>query len=46
MKIVRGAYNPMPTTYSREMQTLVGQMLNTNEKMRPSVNRILQLPII
>jgi len=46
MKIVRGAYNPMPTMYSKEIQALVKSMLNTNDQMRPDVNKILNTPII
>lgn len=46
MKIVRGAYNPVPTQYSTELKSLIGSMLNVNEKMRPDVSKILSLPII
>ena len=46
MKIVRGAYNPVPSQYSQELKSLIGSCLNINDKSRPSVNKILQLPMI
>jgi NIMA (never in mitosis gene a)-related kinase 1/4/5 len=46
MKIVRGAYNPLPSGFSSEMKSLVASMLNTNERMRPDVNKVLSMPII
>lgn len=46
MKIVRGAFNPLPSGFSNEMKNLVGQLLNTNEKMRPDVNKVLAMPIM
>jgi NIMA (never in mitosis gene a)-related kinase len=46
MKIVRGAYNPIPSSYSSEMKSLIGSLLNTNERMRPDVNKVLSLPIM
>jgi NIMA (never in mitosis gene a)-related kinase len=46
MKIVRGAYNPLPSQYSPELKSLIGSCLSTNEKMRPDVNKILSMPII
>ena len=46
MKIVRGAFNPLPSSYSQEFKSLVGQLINTNERMRPDINQILAKPII
>jgi NIMA (never in mitosis gene a)-related kinase len=46
MKIVRGAFNPLPSGFSSEMKNLVSQLLNTNEKMRPDVNKVLNMPIM
>jgi len=46
MKIVRGAYNPIPGNYSSEMKALVASMLNVNERMRPDVNKVLAAPVI
>jgi NIMA (never in mitosis gene a)-related kinase len=46
MKIVRGAYNPIPGNYSSEMKSLVASMLNINERMRPDVNKVLAAPVI
>lgn len=45
MKIVRGAYNPL-SGFSNEMKSLVAQLLNTNERLRPDVNKVLNMPII
>jgi NIMA (never in mitosis gene a)-related kinase len=46
MKIVRGAYTPITGNYSSEIKNLVASLINTNEKLRPDVNKILSLPII
>ncbi len=46
MKIVRGAYNPLPSGFSKEMNNLVSQLLNTNERNRPDVNKVLGLPLM
>lgn len=46
MKIVRGAFNPLPSSFSSEMKNLVGSLINTNERLRPDVNQILAKPII
>jgi NIMA (never in mitosis gene a)-related kinase len=46
MKIVRGAFNPITGGFSSELKSLVGQCLNTNDKSRPDVNKILGMPII
>jgi NIMA (never in mitosis gene a)-related kinase len=46
MKIVRGAFNPLPNTFSSEMKNLIGQLLNVNERNRPDVNKVLAMPIM
>jgi NIMA (never in mitosis gene a)-related kinase len=46
MKIVRGAFNPLPNTFSSEMKSLVGQLLNVNDRNRPDVNKVLAMPIM
>lgn len=46
MKIVRGAFNPLPSGFSKEMTSLVGSLINVNEKSRPDVNKVLSLPIM
>lgn len=46
MKIVRGAFNPLPSGFSSEMKSLVSQLLTTNERNRPDVNKVLNMPIM
>mmetsp|Transcript_860 Transcript_860/g.2064 ORF Transcript_860/g.2064 Transcript_860/m.2064 type:complete len:546 (-) Transcript_860:14-1651(-) len=46
VKIVRGVYSPLATHYSSELKTLVAQLLSVNAEFRPTVNQILQMPII
>mmetsp|Transcript_41011 Transcript_41011/g.30160 ORF Transcript_41011/g.30160 Transcript_41011/m.30160 type:complete len:157 (+) Transcript_41011:501-971(+) len=46
MKIVRGQYPALPAHYSRELKTLVGQMLTIDFNKRLSINQILKQPII
>jgi NIMA (never in mitosis gene a)-related kinase len=42
-KIVRGTVPPLPPQYSSDLGTLVQQLLNTDPKRRPSVNKILRM---
>ena len=46
MKIIRGAYNPIPATFSPEIRLLVKQMLDLRPESRPDVNKILNTPLI
>lgn len=46
MKIVRGIYNPIPSTFSSEMKSLIAAMLSVQTERRPDVNSILKMPII
>ena len=46
MKIVRGAYNPIPSTYSQELRNLIKQMLDIRVESRPDFNKILKMPVI
>ena len=46
LKIVRGNYQPIPNTYSRELHNLVTVLLNVEMNKRPSVNEILKMPFI
>ena len=43
MKIVRGAYSPIPAQFTGEMKTLVGQLLSVDPLKRPSINKILSI---
>jgi len=46
VKIIRGAYNHVPTTYSRDLRSLIGMMLCVDSEKRPSINDILRLPYV
>ena len=46
MKIVRGVYSPIPSSYSPEMKNLIKQMLEIDTNRRPDVNKILGMPFI
>ena len=46
MKIVRGVYNPLPSTFSKEIKDLVKVMLDVRPESRPDVNKILSMPVI
>ena len=46
LKIIRGEYAPLPAHFSRELKTLVSQMLTMDVHRRPNVNQILKQPII
>lgn len=45
-KIVQDKYEPIPSCYSTELQALISAMLNKNAQERPSVDQILQMPIV
>ena len=46
MKIVRGIYNPIPSSYSPEIKSLIKSMLEIRIDLRPDVNKILSMPVI
>jgi len=46
MKIVKGQYSPVPTSFSRELKGLVSTLLQVDPLKRPNVNEILKFPII
>ncbi|CAG9323137.1 unnamed protein product [Blepharisma stoltei] len=46
LKIVRGAFSQIPPHFSRDMRTLVSQMLSTDPAKRPTVAQVLRLPFI
>ena len=41
LKIVRGNFNPIPASYSKEISNVVSILLKTDSLKRPSVNEIL-----
>jgi NIMA (never in mitosis gene a)-related kinase len=44
-KICKGVYQPIPKHFSVELADLVKQMLNTDPKLRPSLDKIIEIPI-
>lgn len=42
IKIARGEYPPLPSHFSRELKTLVSQMLTIDVQRRPNINQILK----
>lgn len=40
-KVLRGTYPPVPSTYSRELQQMVKDCLDSNPDRRPSMDQIL-----
>lgn len=46
LKIVRGAYPPLPPHYSRDLKALVASMLSIDPNKRPSIAQILKLPFV
>ena len=46
IKINRGVYKPPPSTYSSEIRDLLKKCLTLEPEKRPSINDILQLPLI
>uniref|UniRef100_A0A7S4L130 non-specific serine/threonine protein kinase n=1 Tax=Guillardia theta TaxID=55529 RepID=A0A7S4L130_GUITH len=45
-KILRASYGPIPATVSKELRSLLKNMLSLSPQSRPSVNEILALPFI
>eukprot|EP00743_Colponemidia_sp_Colp-15_P002605 GILK01002822.1.p1 GENE.GILK01002822.1~~GILK01002822.1.p1 ORF type:complete len:897 (-),score=171.16 GILK01002822.1:188-2878(-) len=46
MKILRGVYPAVSTTYSKDLRDLIGEMLTRDPARRPSINQILAKPFI
>jgi len=46
IKIIKGNYAPINPMYSRQLRTLIAQMLNIKHKERPSIEEILDKPFI
>ena len=45
LKIVNGKFNPLPGYYSSDIRTLIGSMLQTEPRRRPTINKILSIYI-
>lgn len=46
LKIIKGQYSPIPTTYSKGLRELVNSLFKVNPRDRPTINTILNMPII
>ncbi|KAM3143504.1 hypothetical protein pb186bvf_004266 [Paramecium bursaria] len=46
LKIVRGSYSPIPGHYSKELRSLLAQLLSVDQRRRPTIQEILKLPVI
>ncbi len=46
LKILKGAFPPIPNQYSKDLKALLLQMLCTDQKKRPSVETILSKPLL
>ena len=46
LKIVKGTYNPLPTSFTKDLRVLISTMLNVEMNKRPSINEILRQNII
>lgn len=45
-KILKGTYPPLPDVYSSDLKNLLSQMLIKDPNKRPSIRKILEIPII
>ena len=45
-KVQRGYFKPLPRTLSKQLSTLVKQMLSLNPSSRPSVAEVLKMPLV
>jgi serine/threonine protein kinase len=46
VKVMKGIYAPVSAEYSRELRSLVDEMLSHNPKARPSIIEILTRPFL
>jgi len=46
LKILKGSFPPIPNHYSKDIKTLLLQMLQVDQKKRPSIEAILMKPFI
>ena len=46
LKILKGSFPPIPSHYSKDLKALLLQMLNIDQKKRPTVDSILLKPIV
>jgi serine/threonine protein kinase len=46
LKIVKGSYEPIPQKYSYELSQLLANLLIVDPQKRPSINKVLEMPIL
>jgi NIMA (never in mitosis gene a)-related kinase 8 len=46
LKIMRGAHDPIPPHYSKDLVHLIKSMVNNNPAKRPDMNEIISLPCL
>ena len=46
LKIIRGSYNPVPSSFSKDIKNLIACMLQVDASKRPSITELLKLPVI
>ena len=46
LKIIRGSYNPVPSSFSKDIKNLIACMLQVDANKRPSITELLKLPVI
>ena len=46
VKIIRGAYGPVPNIFTKHLRSLVHSLLTVESEKRPSINDILKLPYL
>ena len=42
--VLSGRYNPIPKTYSAELSGLIARMIRVNQRERPTIKQLLELP--
>lgn len=46
LKIMKAAYDPIPSNFSSDLASLIHSMVNQNPDKRPSMNEIISLAIM
>lgn len=46
IKIVRGVFEPLSNTYSKDLRNLVSSLLSVDPRQRPSIHEVLKSPLI
>lgn len=46
VQIIRGKYEPIPSCFSPELSVLIKKMLTSDQRLRPSINGVLNTPIL